>query len=86
MSMGLVLASPPSSSTADPRMPLDQFWQELAQASLYKKWRTQNPGEHSKLVAYAAGGARPVLATAFGRALVSVVEAQLLLSDPPLIP
>lgn len=60
---------------------LDQFWADLSGAKLYLKWKLDNPGELSRLRAFAAGGTKPSMLTPFGRALVEVVEAQRQLGD-----
>lgn len=54
---------------------LTAAWAEWQNASLYQTWRRKNPGEAAKLDAYRAGGARPTLATATGRALVDETAA-----------
>lgn len=53
----------------------------MAGAAIYNKWKQQNPGELSRLRSYAAGSQKPAMLTAFGRALVEVVEAQRQLGD-----
>ncbi len=52
-------------------------WGEWQNADLFKKWEKSNPGEAQKLRAYRAGGPRPTLATATGRALVDETAAWL---------
>ena len=53
----------------------------MAGAAIYAKWKQQNPGELSRLRSYAAGSEKPLMLTAFGRAVVEVVEAQRQLGD-----
>ena len=68
------------------RSELDAAWVAWQQSELYKKWRRLNPGEAAKLDAYRAGGVRPVLVTATGRALVAETAAWLLTApvvEPP---
>lgn len=69
------------------RAELDAAWQEWQAASLYQKWARSNPGELAKLEAYRAGGPRPSLATATGRALVAEtaawLEAAVVVPAPP---
>lgn len=49
---------------------------EFFLGTLYKKWKKDNPGENSKLIAYRNGtGPKPSLATATGQGLVYFVSA-----------
>jgi hypothetical protein len=57
----------------------DRFLKNLAQAKLYENWRKANPGESSRFDTYLAapaGAAVPSMLTAFGRAIVAVVEME----------
>lgn len=54
---------------------LDDAWRLWGQSTLYAAWAKANPGEAKKLAAYRAGGPRPALATAVGRALVAETAA-----------
>ncbi len=53
-----------------------RFLPNLRDASLYTKWRSQNPGEAGRLDGYLADPKTPppTMVTAFGRAVVAVVE------------
>lgn len=63
---------------------LSQSWAKMQTASLYGKWKRQNPVEASKLEPYwASGGTAPVLATAFGKALVLEAQAYWSLTTIP---
>jgi hypothetical protein len=57
----------------------DRFLTNLRQAKLYATWRKANPGESARFDAYLAapaGSAVPSMLTAFGRAIVAVVEME----------
>ena len=56
---------------------LTQAWDEWKTATLFKTWARSNPGEAAKLEIYRAGGPKPVLVTATGRALVAETSAWL---------
>ena len=54
-----------------------RFLSELAQAKLYQNWRKANPGEAARFDSFVTAPATaspPPMLTAFGRALVAVVE------------
>ena len=66
---------------------LSRFWADLSGATLYRTWKKHNPGELARLEAYAAGGGRPAMLTAFGNALVDVVDVHRAVGAPnPTIP
>jgi hypothetical protein len=52
----------------------DRFLRNMQEAKLYQNWRKSNPGEAARFDAYLAGGNPPSMLTAFGRALIAVVE------------
>lgn len=57
---------------------LDQAWSLEQESSLHKKWKTQNPGEATKLESYwTNAGTAPTLATFHGQAWVKVKDAQI---------
>jgi hypothetical protein len=56
-----------------------RFLSNLREAKLYENWRKANPGEAARFDAYLAapaGSAVPSMLTAFGRAIVAVVEME----------
>lgn len=62
---------------------LDAAWRLWGQSTLFATWAKANPGEAKKLAAYRAGGPRPALATAVGRALVAETAAWIAAATAP---
>lgn len=63
---------------------LSQSWTEMQKASLYSTYKKQNKNEAAKVELYwANGGEVPVVATAFGKALVLEAQAYWSLKAPP---
>jgi hypothetical protein len=55
----------------------DRFRLNLAQAKLYENWRKANPGEAARFDTYLTADVPvPSMLTAFGRAIVAVVEME----------
>jgi hypothetical protein len=57
----------------------DRFLSNLRAAKLYENWRKANPGESARFDTYLTGPADasvPSMLTAFGRAIVAVVEME----------
>lgn len=78
---GFVLTADAADPNADRLL---EAWQLETQSSGHKKWAQQNPGEASKLNAYAAnGGAAPTLVTLHGQAWVLVHTTRFGLGEPP---
>lgn len=80
--LGAATANPASPT----RVALERFWDDLAAATIYKTWKRHNPGELARLEGYAAGGARPDMLTAFGRALIDIVDVHRAVGAPIRIP
>lgn len=62
---------------------LDDAWRLWGQSTLFATWAKANPGEAKKLAAYRAGGPKPALATAVGRALVAETAAWIASAPAP---
>jgi hypothetical protein len=57
--------------------PFDRFLTNLRQAKLYENWRKANPGEAARFDTYLTADVPvPSMLTAFGRAIVAVVEME----------
>jgi hypothetical protein len=83
----LTISPPQTQTTGSASVYLQQFWTDMGASALYAKWRTQNPGEYQRLKDYAAGGTRPQMLTAFGRALIDVCDVGRAVGAPyPTIP
>lgn len=66
---------------------LSQSWATMQTASLYQRYKKQNPGEAARLEAYwANGGTVPSISTAFGKALLLEAQAywSLHVAPPPM--